>query len=364
MAVVGSMEVIGLFRDMGLFINMKKIQAEMRSAASAVKETSTEMVRATRNAGLLGKVMGLVGIGGFAALLTTMPRVNAELGIAHTWMELIGLEMDDNLAPAAELLSGALEKVYLWFSGLTEGQQDIIIWAGIAAMGLMSIGAAAGMTGLALKGLGLSGVIGWLGTFAGKIGAAVAGSLALQVGIGLLVGFLGVLALDKAGVLDWISNLGEHFRERANDGDTLYQVLELMLLPLATIGELVLALLGIKGWDTFHANIRKAKDLIGELADKYLSLQKSMGTGVWNAIMPEKYEIHDTGGMAGYTGMHWLKAGETVNTVGTGSGGGGTTIQINNNFGDVSLQNGMDWDEFLDKSSQGQADKLAWMATR
>lgn len=391
MAIVGSMEVIGLFKDMGLFMALKKMQAQMKQSAHAAKEVSIEMVRGAKNASLLSKAMGLLGLGGFAALLTSMPRVNAELTQTKTWVELIGLEMDDNLAPATHAVNVALEGLYNWFTGLTETQQSIVVWAGIVTLALVSIGVAAGRLSLALKGLGLSGFITWLGNAAGGIAAFVAGSLAAQVAIGLLTGALGVLALDKIGVLDWVSGIGERFRTAYENGETWAEIIMLLVGNFALLGDAILALLGIKEWSAFHADLEKMDRILSSILGKVKDLLGSAWGNMTNAFSSGLgmlgfstevdtsslggYEVHDTGGMAGYTGFHWLKAGETINNTQVSSfnqnsqapsaTGGDTYITIENNFsGDNVLNNGMDFDDFVEKTSAIQAEKLAWRGSR
>ncbi len=51
-----------------------------------------------------------------------------------------------------------------------------------------------------------------LGLFGTALWSVVAGSIVLQAALGLLAGVLGVMALDKLGVLQWISDIGEGFR--------------------------------------------------------------------------------------------------------------------------------------------------------
>jgi hypothetical protein len=371
MAVVGSMEVAGIYHDLGLILNLQKVKQKMKEAARTTKEMTVELARAAKGSSTLTKVMGLIGLGGFASLLSGMPRVNAELTQAKTWVSLIALEMDDNLAPAAGAVSDALEGVYEWFSGLTETQQSIIIWSGIVVGALTSIGVASVVMSEGLKGLTLTNLVAWFSSTASSIAAFVAGSLAAQVAIGVVIGLLGVLALDKAGVLDYISNLGEGFRTARENGETWAEVLTVLAGTVALVGDAILALLGIKGWDDFYADLKLVEETFDSLVDKIENFAKGAGASIWNAVVPSQYEIHATSGIAGYTGFHWLEAGEAIGnsvyeTSSDSVNSGNTTVNndntqnITNYISGIQLSTGMSFEQFVKKLTLTQAESARW----
>jgi hypothetical protein len=373
MVEVGSMEIVGLFKDMNLFSSLAKIKTELRTVTEHVKSTTTEMFRMSNQSKMLSKFLGMIGVGGFAALLMTMPRVGTQLEIIHMYLELIALIMDETLGPAMEWVAEKFGDLYHWFKDLDPEAQEVITW-------LTVIG------GLLLGGLGIAGVLGKLGALKTAllgIGGATGGATLAAAAIGLLAGGLAVLALDEMGALDYISDLGKGFREIGDTAGTtaeskwlpLYDTIMLVFGGFAMLGDIILWLVGLREWDDVvdnAGNVKKSMDRLLPSIHKVIDGLKQFSTvdvkyKVWGPL-GSLYGMtqHAVGGFASYTGPHWLEAGESVGMKDTESassfGGGDTTINNNYDGATFVLTNGLDIDDFIEMTSRKQAQKSAWGA--
>lgn len=115
-----------------------------------------------------------------------------------------GTVLLEQLAPAFDTISNAIEKLQTWFSGLSEGQQQMIVKIGlvVAAIGpvLMIVGQVISVIGTITGAIGtVMGVIGPIGGVLGSVGGAIGallGPLAAPIAIMAAVG-VGVVALIK-----------------------------------------------------------------------------------------------------------------------------------------------------------------------
>ena len=372
MVEVGSMEILGLFKDMGLIGGLSKVKQNLATVTSHVKSTTTEMFRMTNQTKALTKFLRMIGVGGFAALLMTMPRVGTQLEKIHVWLELIALIMDETLGPAMEWVADKFEDLYRWFKDLDPEAQKVITW-------LTVIG------GLLLGGLGIAGILGKLGalkTALMGIGGATGAGTVAAAGIGLLTGALVVLALDEVGALDYIADLGQSLRDVGDTAGTteeskwlpLYDTLMLVFGGFALLGSTIMWLLGLREWNQLIDDVDRYKASFDRLLpsiEKVISALKEfkpsafgpIGTLVEYAFGTTKTDVGAT--TLPYTGLYWGKAGETVSMKGTevSAGSGGSTV-INNNYDGAQfiLNGGIDIDDFVELTSRKQAQRASWGA--
>jgi len=331
------------------------------------------MFRMSKQTKLLSGFLGMIGVGGFAALLMTMPRVGAQLEIIHMYLELIALIMDETLGPAMEWVADRFKDLYHWFKALDPKAQEVITW-------LTVIG------GLLLGGLGISAILGKLGGLSKalfKIGGSTGAGFAAAAGIGFLIGALAVLALDEVGALKYISDLGKKLREIGDTAGTtkenkwlpLYDMIMLVFGGFALLGDVILWLVGLKEWkqvvidadrirDSFDRITQAIQNVVIEfnkLTGLKMSALNLSSPGMFLAGLTQ----HAVGGFASYTGPHWVEAGEPIGMKGTEvSGGPGGSTVINNIYDGATfvLQNGLDIDDFINMTSRKQAEKSAWGA--
>jgi len=366
MVEVGSMEIVGLFKDMNLFSSLAKVKTELKTVTEHVKSTTTEMFRMSNQTKMLSGFLGAIGVGGFAALLMTMPRVGTQLEIIHMYLELIALIMDETLGPAMEWVAEKFGDLYHWFKELDPEAQALITW-------LTVIG------GMLLGGLGLAGIIGKFGALkavivgiASHISAFVAwlvagstAALAFAAVIGALVGVFVVWLMHKTGIMAFISDLGKGFREARENGDILANAITLVLSPLLLLGGIINRIVTGKPWNDFKKDLNIITDSFNNLTSAAKDAFRAIGI----TKLPFVGEIgagHAVGGFASYTGLHHLAAGESVGMKGTesaGSFGGGDTT-INNNYDGATfvLSNGLDIDDFIELTSRKQAQRASWGA--
>jgi len=332
MVEVGSMEIVGLFKDMNLFSSLTKLKTELNTVSSHVKSTTTEMLRMSKQTQILSGILGAIGVGGFAALLMSMPRVSTQLEIIRMYLELIAMIMDETLGPAVAWVAEQFGKLYNWFKALSPEAQGLITWLTVIGGALISglgISALLGKLGLLKDGfvwlLGvLKPVVLWAGRLLSGFVSSAAGPIILTAAIGLLISKLTILLLKKTGLLDWATDIGTKF------------------------GGMI-------------KNIKGAETALRGL----LSALEMFPTGkISSILLKQEFAQHATGGIASYTGLHHLEAGETVSMKGTESSisasGGDTTINNNYDGATFVLTNGLDIDDFIELTSRKQSQKAAW----
>lgn len=378
---IGSLFITGQFKDMGLMAAMRKARNELVAMGKDSQGVTNDMMRMTNRTKLLTGALGLIGIGGFASMVSMMPRVNAQLSLAKTYIQLIALELDDNFAPVVETANGLLETFVGWFQELPEPLQTIIgliaILAGSSIVALIA-GLASGIlkfsalkAGVGLLVTALSTLWGWIVAGVTYIATAVAGSTALTVAVLAIVAAILLLVADALGFFDWIDSLILRFQEARDEGSLWAAAITALLSPIGLLGDAIDLLLGRKSWDEFKGDIGDMIDDFVALKDAILDFASALlgvdiPSWVSNATSWLTGNIgHDVGtANVTYTGWHWLEAGESVSMRGTnnstsgGSSGGQTNIT--NKFGDVVISNGMDLDEFVEYISKSIASKTAW----
>ena len=378
---IGSLFITGQFKDMGLMAAMRKARNELVAMGKDSQGVTNDMMRMTNRTKLLTGALGLIGIGGFASMVSMMPRVNAQLSLAKTYVQLIALELDDNFAPVVETANGLLETFVGWFQELPEPLQTIIgliaILAGSSIVALIA-GLASGIlkfsalkAGVGLLVTALSTLWGWIVAGVTYIVTAVAGSTALTVAVLAIVAAILLLVADALGFFDWIDSLIIRFQEARDEGSLWAAAITALLSPIGLLGDAIDLLLGRKSWDEFKGDIGDMIDDFVALKDAILDFASALlgvdiPSWVSNATSWLTGNIgHDVGtANVTYTGWHWLEAGESVSMRGTnnstsgGSSGGQTNIT--NKFGDVVISNGMDLDEFVEYISKSIASKTAW----
>lgn len=378
---IGSLFITGQFKDMGLMAAMRKARNELVAMGKDSQGVTNDMMRMTNRTKLLTGALGLIGIGGFASMVSMMPRVNAQLSLAKTYVQLIALELDDNFAPVVETANGLLETFVGWFQELPEPLQTIIgliaILAGSSIVALIA-GLASGIlkfsalkAGVGLLVTALSTLWGWIVAGVTYIATAVAGSTALTVAVLAIVAAILLLVADALGFFDWIDSLILRFQEARDEGSLWAAAITALLSPIGLLGDAIDLLLGRKSWDEFKGDIGDMIDDFVALKDAILDFASALlgvdiPSWVSNATSWLTGNIgHDVGtANVTYTGWHWLEAGESVSMRGTnnstsgGSSGGQTNIT--NKFGDVVISNGMDLDEFVEYISKSIASKTAW----
>ena len=378
---IGSLFITGQFKDMGLMAAMRKARNELVAMGKDSQGVTNDMMRMTNRTKLLTGALGLIGIGGFASMVSMMPRVNAQLSLAKTYVQLIALELDDNFAPVVETANGLLETFVGWFQELPEPLQTIIgliaILAGSSIVTLIA-GLASGIlkvsalkAGVGLLATALSTLWGWIVAGVTYIATAVAGSTALTVAVLAIVAAILLLVADALGFFDWIDSLIIRFQEARDEGSLWAAAITALLSPIGLLGDAIDLLLGRKSWDEFKGDIGDMIDDFVALKDAILDFASALlgvdiPSWVSNATSWLTGNIgHDVGtANVTYTGWHWLEAGESVSMRGTnnstsgGSSGGQTNIT--NKFGDVVISNGMDLNEFVEYISKSIASKTAW----
>ncbi|MCK5223156.1 hypothetical protein KAR04_00165 [Candidatus Calescamantes bacterium] len=370
MVEVGSMEIVGLFKDMNLFSSLAKVKTELRTVTEHVKSTTTEMFRMSNQTKMLSGFLGAIGVGGFAALLMTMPRVGTQLEIIHMYLELIALIMDETLGPAVEWVAEKFGELYYWFKALNPETQALITW-------LTILGA------LLLGGLGIAGILGKFGALKTLLvgvwnalvpvvmwfGRFIALPILAAASLGMLIGWIAATIAEFTGLFAIGEKLDERIEQWVVNGSILANIYQIVASAVHALGAAVSALVFGTGWTAFDEDITRIKRNLGYLKDELTDVIGSIkryATAWGSAMSSAGMTRHAVGGFASYTGPHWVEAGEPIGMKGTESassfGGGDTTINNNYDGATFVLQNGLDIDDFINMTSRKQAEKSAWGA--
>lgn len=373
---LGSLLIAGVYRDAGLKAGLNSVLSNLKRIRKSATSVTTEMFRMSKQSALLGAALGAIGIGGFAGLMGAMPRVNAQLRIAHTYIKLVAIELDDNLAPIFETVNELLKKFHDWFVDLPEPIQTFITIAG----GILG----GGLIGRLLKGAGAVGIFtGALGaikkvgksfiTWLGRMGLHVIRFLAPLLSVKLLIAaiilVIAYLVLDKLGVFDWLGKMWKKFEDAREAGDLFASALSLLIAPLELLVSAIATLVGAQSWDDFKKDVQtqiSAFKTLNKAVETFKDTIAKVKIPEWIGKTKSMFGIgvHAVGGQAAYTGWHWLESGETVipRGVGAATGGGGSgQTTINNTFtGNIVLNNRMDIDEFIKEVSRRQSRNFSW----
>jgi hypothetical protein len=198
------------------------MNSKLKESTLAGKSATTEFMR------MKGTLIGLAAAAGLSAgvllgMLTNAvmqsPFLAAALEKLKNQFMLFGNAIAKHVAPILEKLVSLIKWLREKFEALPDpiqgGIVKLIIFSGIILGMLGIIGTFIlflGAVKTAFIALVGTGVLAKLGAILGSIWALVAASLALQIAIGIVVGILGVMALDRSGALQWVSDMGEGFR--------------------------------------------------------------------------------------------------------------------------------------------------------
>jgi hypothetical protein len=132
---------------------------------------------------------------------------------------LFGNAIAKHVAPILEKLVDIIKWLREKFEALPDPVQSVIVKGIILSgviLGLMGVIGTfilfVGMVKTALIGLGLGGVIAKLVALKAAILGSTAAGILLGIALGVIAGILGVMALDRSGALEWVSDMGEGFR--------------------------------------------------------------------------------------------------------------------------------------------------------
>lgn len=369
MVEVGSMEVVGVYKDGGLQTNLKII-------GSITKSLKVEYQRMTAVAVAAGEAIAGMGrrlLDSITNALTSSPFLIGAITKIKTFLGLLAWEISKVLLPILEWLADKIEDLYHWFKDLNPEVKKAISWFVILAGALGGTAIAAKLLGVPLafiKGV-IGSVIGKLAALATFLLGAKVAALGLHVALGLVIGLLGVMVLDELGVLDWIADLGKNFRDSRDDGNLLADAITAILAPLALFGDLILVLVTDKTMEDFWKDV----DTVTASLERLWDALNVFNTPVYDFLREKVANLggfsSDEKGFGGSwatgtiavpgDGWYKLHAGEQVSSANTGSRAEKAVNIILDFTGTVvNLASGMDLDDFANTVSRKIADQQAW----
>ena len=219
---VGSMLVKAKFEAGNMMSGLSAMNSKFKESQLAAKQATTQFRRMKGSLMAMGASAALTSgalLGMLMNAIMQSPFLSAAMEKLKTQMMLFGNAIARHLAPILEKVVDFVKWLREKFQALPEPIQAAIVK--FAAIGIIIIGliSTLGIFGVILGGiktglvtLGLTGAITKLGALATAfLGSTVAATL-LGVGIGMLAGIIGVAVLDRSGALEWVSNIGEGFR--------------------------------------------------------------------------------------------------------------------------------------------------------
>lgn len=270
---VGSMLVKAKFDGGSIITGISNVITRLKSTELTSKSLNTEFGRMKGTLLGLATVAGLT-TGGILAMLTSAimqsPFLVAALEKLKIQFMLFGNTIAKHVAPIMEKFVNLIKWLREKFEALPSPMQSIIvktiIYGGIIAGILGTIGTFIMLLGAVKSSLLVlfpAGVIAAITGFVAGIWSIIAGSIALQVALGLVLGVIGVLAMDRLGFLTWISAVGEGFR----NWDSIIRDIILSLLSVtALIGGIPIDLSrGDLGFSTTKAWLSEAGGAMGRI---------------------------------------------------------------------------------------------------
>jgi len=219
---VGSMLVTGKFNGSGMLSGISNVISKLKSTEVSSKSLNSELKRMKGTLVGIAAMAGLTAGGllaGITAAVMQSPFLAAVLAKLKVEFRLLGDAIAKHVAPILEKFVKLVKWLREKFTALPESVQStiikIIVFGGIILGLLFILGGfilSLGAVSAALGVLFPAGVVVTLTAFGAGIWSLVAGSLLLQAALGLLLGAIVVIAMDKSGLLDWISDVGEGFR--------------------------------------------------------------------------------------------------------------------------------------------------------
>lgn len=368
---VGSMAVLSVYKDGGLKSGLAGMKATIKDASNYVKSLQVDFKRMeaiTKKLTKRVRLMGLALVGSLTAAVMYSPFLAGVLLKIKTYMRLLGMEITKVLRPALEWLGDTIRKAYQWFKGLNPHTQKVISWFIILGSVALTLVGSLLSLGVTLKTLGFGKLGTWLikaGKWFGRVFLKIV-KFAGPLGLGLLIGALGVLTLDKIGVMTWLSKLGEKFRGLTAEGGLFYDGIMLWVGGFALLGSAVLTFLTSKSWTSFKDDIDRYLYSVGRFLEKILGVKNALG-GSYN---PENLgQLHGPGYAIGTAiipadGMYRLHAGEQVISNNNNDGGGAQSSNIMVSFEGaiINLASNLDIRNLAKEVSREIADTAAWGA--
>jgi len=182
-----------------------------------------------------------------AGLFNLIPSLGAAMDGLAAIASAVGWQMDQVLRPALIPLSDLFYSIANAIFELNGALGYLVgllgtigaLVGGVVASYLAWIGATEGLVGV------LSTLSGWVGSVAGSIKGLLTGlagivssSLAAAAALGVLIGTLGVFALEMTGALDAVKNFGTWVRDKMPPAvkDGFVSLIAIAVGPLAVIG--------------------------------------------------------------------------------------------------------------------------------
>lgn len=346
MVNVGSMEFLGLYKDMGLMIGLARIKTELTKVQQYVKSTGIEFFRLATKAKLLGAALGLIGAFGFAKLLMQAPRTSAALSLIFLYLELIANIMDRYVSPAVRWLADSVKWLYEKFKELDPWLQGAITWLLLIASAAMTVWGVLSSLGLTWSAIWavIEPVALWI---TGVLIPAIAGSTGLTVALAALALILGYLALDKLGVIDWLDKMWGRLDDLVYQGSLLAAIFNLTTIPLRLLIDLVGILVGDRSWNDLLVDLESMGNSLKVI---WNFMKKIANKGFDFLGLDAKFEMTE---LTDLTGMRSPPAAVEKTEIKK------ETIITGNTF---ELPNVTSAEDLLEELERMQAEQAAWEA--
>lgn len=364
---VGSMAVLAVYKDGGLKSGLAGMKASVKDASNYVKSLQIDFKRMesiTKKLATTAALMGASLLTALTAAVLTSPFLAGALLKIRTYMRLLGMEITKVLRPALEWLGDVIKRAYQWFKGLNPHTQKLISWFIILGSVVMTLVGGLVSLGATLKLLGFGKLLGWLvktGKWFGLLFLKVA-KFAGPLGLGLLLGALGVLVLDKLGVLNWFSKLGEKFRANGEKGGLFKQTIKALAETFGLLGTGIMTLLGLREWKQFQKDIDQWKRTLSTVVQKLRDIAglRQQGAQTDDRGFGGSYAIGTA--IIPADGMYRLHAGEQVISNDNNSGGSSQSSSIMVSFEGaiINLASNLDIRNLAKEVSREIAETAAW----
>jgi len=302
MIEVGSMIVRAKFEAGNIYAGLSSVISKLKESALTSKSVTTEFKR------MKGTLIGLAAAAGLTAgsilgMLTKAimqsPFLAAALEKLKMQFMLFGNAIAKHVAPILDKFVNLIKWLREKFQALPDSVQGaivkIIAFAAIVLVILISVKALAILLAGAAAGFAIlvpAGLLATLGAIAAGIWGIIAGSIALQAIIGVVIGVLGVLALDRMGVLSWISDVGEGFR----NWDSIVRDVIISLLGIpALIGGIAIDISrGDLGFSTTKAWGEEWKSSLGRVGGSAIYGTYEYGQGSSSTSRAQDWEAYSS----------------------------------------------------------------------
>jgi hypothetical protein len=295
--------------------NFSKASAEATSKLVLMSKHLSEQEQILKNTRKQWKLMTGGIIGAFYSIAKLSPLFASYIS---EFGGVLGYVYDTAIIPWSDSIEGLLDIMWGGADAFDDSSTGIQKWTGALLIGVPVIaGLLVSLAGLAeiLLMIAKGSFVAWLGTAIKAVGAFATGTvlpafatfaawlssttllitgltvkaLALSVGMGVIVGALGVVTLDKFGVLTWFADLGKKLRNTEGWVGDLTAAFEKLLIPLAIVGDVMLGLTTSK---TMH----------------------DVRVDIWDRLNMDDWALgsHATGATITQDGLYKLHQGERV----------------------------------------------------